>query len=218
MLNLIRDSIHYDEYKKIVEAGMSKICLLFTEMILLNGSHSGTKDKDKALLSWYFYDCLRTVPIERCNNQHLWTCGHKQCKSQQNCIHNPVALSHKPINDIHVQDMKRDQDSAWDMKAHSFHIVLQQQLQPYEELIKEESFRRPQPGLAHLMRPQRPPFPLIPMVDVFQEHDPNPYQHQDPDDDEQEEEDYHRDEQERKERIDTTNCNQCTVFMVSSTV
>lgn len=42
MLNLIRESIHYNEYKKIVEAGMSKICLLFTEMILLN-AHTHNK-------------------------------------------------------------------------------------------------------------------------------------------------------------------------------
>jgi hypothetical protein len=149
VLNVIDKTIQYNEFKLITLKGVKHLQLVMYSLI---------EDRSSC-----FHHCLSTVPKERCNNQHLYYCGHKECQLSSICIKKSKTMIPIEHNYIHFNDIQRDTETSWNIKLkHAVHSLIEDQtMKDLEVNLKHISYRRPNINMSKLLKPQRKLFPLI---------------------------------------------------------
>jgi len=151
MLHYLHHTLRFDEYSKIVNEAVTKMVECFKEMILSDPKTS------------LFYQCLHSVPIERCHTLKLWVCGHKECKEKSRkeggnslCLYAPVSLQNDRLQQLYYHEQAQQSNTGWkDDQPHAFHKVFKAQLLEYERRFQALGESRKHVDSDTLLRPMR---------------------------------------------------------------
>lgn len=154
LLRHVYSVMNFPKFREVTETAMDILRVRMAEYIL-NPMSS-------------LHDSLRTLPSTPCSAVHLYFCGHKTCSIPGVCSRRKT-VGNYTVSD----DLQREIDSGWVWTEHPLHTELNMELQPFEDVMKRFSYRRP-PHVAKLLRPMRSEFKLVPyqrVVGSLQEED-----------------------------------------------